>query len=293
MQIDRTRFGAKPIATAVLDASAPQASKIRLVQLGPSVSDRAFLQRGLDSFKAQARKNTSVIPVKPGESHENHLELGEEAFERSLSLLNALANGSLKQGPIVIAALDQSHQLMGLALGHIERALPSGEKLYSMLDDNLAEDLKGVDSNAGTSGHSSLNWLVSFSEQNGVGKALVSAFEAVLPSAVKRVDIVGETPEYSVRASKLYDRFGFKAKPELSQRKPVLQSPKADMSGVPTFEAMHGMPRSAQREAYKQAAETVRQAQAYTPVQGPELDLDAVGRLPEFKMPIPPGNSGS
>jgi hypothetical protein len=232
-------FGAKLLGNAVLDNDSHKSIKATLFQLNDPDVDTDFLEKQLDSFH---RNPSSVVKKLPNVNVENHEELAKEALEKAVSLLKALKNREITHPPIIIAVLDEQKKLLGISIGHIERQLKGGQKFYTPLINNLEEDVifaEDQDVN-----HSSINWLVRFASAgiHGVGKLLTAVNETLLPSSVKRVDVVSEVLQYTPQAPLLYSGFGFKKVEDLQD----FANPK-----------LHGVPMSTARETYKQKSEEV------------------------------------
>src|SRR5262245_33621143 len=115
------QFGAALMGNATLKSKeSPKEEKVQVYRLTGTSDDLLFLKNGLETIHQQ-KPGASMVPSLPGTQAENHFELAEEAFERSLTLLMALRHGEILQSPIVLVALDQANQLLGISIGHIER----------------------------------------------------------------------------------------------------------------------------------------------------------------------------
>jgi hypothetical protein len=87
---------------------------------------------------------------------------------------------------------------------------------------------------------------------------------------VKRVDLVSETPEYTVSAEPLYRQFGFRTKEELLA-----------MFSDASF---HGIPMSTTRDAYKERSQAVLKEFEFQPAaSGIEDDLSEKIQFPFYK----------
>jgi|GEM_PF-5651637 len=216
----------------------------KVVSLGPREDVFEFLDTKAKALKA----DPSLIPKLAGVNHENHHALAVEAFEFSLSFLKALQNKDIKQGPIVLIALGKANELLGISLGHMERTLKEGEKLYTPLATHLEEDKK----NPGA--HSALNWIVSFTKKTGIANALMSIQDKVTPASVKRLDTVAEIKDYTPSAIPFYQSFGLKTMPEHAGERPIPRKPDGKL--LPQFNSpeLHGMPMSGSRADFSAKA---------------------------------------
>jgi hypothetical protein len=266
------RFGAVPVATVQLPQAQGPSVQGHVVQLTGSPSDVAFLEKGLAHIKQLEATGDSVVPVTPGVDVANHQELAQEAFVRALSLLQALNAGQITHPPLVFAVLDDTKKLLGLSINHIERLQADGTTVYSPLKGNRDRDKLPKGSPVGDIKHSSSNWLVSLSPLQGVGKALMSAYDYLLPKTVKRVDVVSELPEYTPSAMPFYKRYGFVAQ----------------LADAVDYADIHGMPMIADRADFAQQAEADRQALQFTPASHTaNYDLAKDVILPAFKTNKP------
>lgn len=250
--------GARYLGKAVL----PEAREIRLFQLTGTPSDHKFLQKGLDTFEQMTRQGKGFVPAITGIDYANHQELGQEAFEKSLSILSALQAGKITTPPLIVVALNKTNELVGMSLSHIERHLDNGSRLFTPVRHQV-EQLT-------TDNHSSLNWLTKYTEESGIGKLLTAMNERLLPDNVKRVDVVSEVEEYTPHAPKLYQGMGFKVVEELKD----------------AFKGIHGVAMSAKREDYKQAATRLLDKFAFKPAEQQSLEkLDEIVQFRSFDLP--------
>jgi hypothetical protein len=219
----------------------------KVVSLGPREDVFEFLSSKAKDLKA----DPTLIPKLTGVNHENHHALAVEALEFSLSFLKALQSKDLKQGPIVLIALGKANELLGISLGHMERTLKDGEKLYTPLATHLEEDKKSQNA------HSSLNWLVSFTKQRGVANALMSIQDKVIPTSVKRFDTVAEIKDYTPAAIPFYQSFGLKTMPEYAGERPIPRKPDGKL--LPKFNSpeLHGMPMIGSRADFSAKANRI------------------------------------
>ena len=261
------RFSAIPLGQAKLPQSTVMTHLYRLTQ-----QDIPFLKRGLALLKA---RNGAMVPSIDGIDRNNHLELVEECFEKSIA---NLSNHQLKQRPVVIAATDKNYTLQGLCLGHLERLTDKGQYVYSPFPD--------VPSQTNPSSFSSNNWLVSLTRQKGIGQQLLGALEQCLPKRIKHVDTVAEMHAYTPAAIPLYKKMGFKPLPHLLDTRPVPQLPfeevvKAEAGTVPTFRDIHGLPMRADRDDLARRGSQVRQQTAFKPAHDKTpVCLSHLGRFP-------------
>jgi hypothetical protein len=259
--------GARYLGKALLPHGAP----VYVFKLEGADSDTQFLKRGLDTFARIKAEGGHFIPALPGVDRSNHEELAQEALEKSLANLVALQQGQLKAPPIVVVAIDQANKLAGIALSHLERHL-GDEKRYTPLAQALnPHELTEAN-------NSSLNWLVSLVPDGGVGKLLTAITANILPESVTRIDTVSELTEFTPAATRLAERMGFVAHPELIDHKPLTQTPPQDPTLVETFREIHGLPMTAQREVLAHNANTVLADLKYEPAQtSTQMPLDEIG----------------
>jgi hypothetical protein len=257
------RFSAIPIGHAKL----PKTQEItRLFQL--TADDIPFLQRGLDEFRAT---KGAMVPVREGIDRANHLELVEEAFDKSI---DNLSNKNLKQPPILIAATDDNLSLQGLSLNHLERQLPEGQRVYSPFPDSVNKP------------HSSVNWLVSLHDKGGIGQQLLAAFKGLLPENVTHIDTLSEIAPFSEQAVALSKKMGFDPLHDLQDAKPVLQTPPVNTINVPSFRDMHGLPMRAKRHNFEHHAELIQKKTNFTPATDKTpVDLNEQGQFPVYAIP--------
>jgi hypothetical protein len=226
----------------------------KVVSLAPREDVFEFLATKAEELKA----DPTIVPKLHGIQHDNHHELAVESFENSLAFLKALHHKELKQGPIVLIALGKANELLGISLGHMERTLKSGEKVYTPVAKHIEDDKKDQD------GHSALNWIVSFTQKKGVANALMSIQDKIIPPTVKRLDTVAEIKDYTPAAIPFYESFGLKTMSDYAHERPIPR--KSDSGPMPQFNSpeLHGMPMSGSRADFSAKASRISKELAWT-----------------------------